>query len=195
MNELELKIYLQEEKEYDGCEVEEIMEDYLPKVRAHIGFYDKRRDTRFVVKFHDIFFFTETNGEEKDLEYDDLSNLFEIFCNDMYETTENVINEECYLTQIQLLSAHDVGHYSAFEYIVENEITEENAIDVACEIYDEQLSPHYIDDYVKVVNHLQDMEDNYMEYWIEFLEGFDEYQEAAKKIEKKWRKYVEEHKK
>lgn len=190
---LETKIYLETKEEYDDCEIEEIMEDYLPRVRAHIGFCDERSDKRFVVKFHDILYFTKTEGDEKDMEQEDLENLFEWFCKDMYDGTECVVNEECHGTMMTLMKQHNVGNYQAFEYIVENEITEENAIDVACEIYDEGLSPYYIDDYVKLVNHLKDMEDNYMKYWIEFLECFEDHQEAAKNIEKRWRKYVEEH--
>ena len=194
MTDMEIEILLRE-KEIDDCYKEEIRDDYLPRVRQHIGFCDERDDKRFVVKFHDIFYFTKTDGETKDLEQDVFDSLFQIFCDDMYETTQNLIETECKLTEREMMATHDIGHYSAFEYVIDKEITEENVVDVACEIYDAGLSPYYIDDYVKVVNHLKDMEDNYMEYWLDFLSCYEDYDNARKNIERRWKEYNEKYKK
>ena len=187
-NTLELKIYLQD-KGYDDYDVEELIEDYIPRVKEHIGFCDNRRDSRFVVKFHDIFYFHEA----EDMPEEQFNMLFELFCEEQYQITQEIIKEDCSLTERQLLTTHDVGHYRTFEVIISEPISEENYVDWAIKIYEEGLSPAYIDDYVKIANHLQDMEANYMEYWIEFLEANDIPDTTIKKIKERVAEYEKTH--
>lgn len=193
--ELETKLLLQD-RGYSEYEIEEITEEYLPEVKKHIGFYDGRRDKRFVVKFHDICFFTNT---PEDMSEDEFNNLFDIFCNEQYEMTKDYIEEECWLTEQQIFGTHDVGHYRAFEYVLEEELTEENLLEVTEKIYDEGLSPNYIHDYVKIANYLQSMEDNYMENWLEFLRCYVDNEcvnitdATIKNIERRWKEYEAKH--
>lgn len=173
----------------DNYALEEFLEDYLPRVKAHIGFKDERDDKRFVVKFHDICFYTNTPEDMTDEEFD---SLFDIFCSDMYESTKCLIEDD-YMDEQSLFKRYDVGHYRAFELIIP-ELTEENYLDKALEIYVEGLSPSYIDDYTKLANHLQDMEDNYMTYWLEFLRATDTPEETIKNIERRWKEHEEKYK-
>ena len=63
MKEMEAQILF--EQEYDEYEVVDLMWIYRDIIK-HIGFKDRRRDNRFVVKFHDIFYF-----EPKEFENDE----------------------------------------------------------------------------------------------------------------------------
>lgn len=179
---LEEQIFIKD-KYSDEFDREEIIEDYLPRVKEHIGFKDERRDTRFVVKFHDVCYYTNT---PEDMSEEEFETLFETFCNDMYESTKQVM-EDNHMNKCELFKIRDVGHYSAFEMIIP-EITEENYLDVTVEIYEEGLAPSYIDDYVTLVEHLQDMEDNYMEYWLEHLRVNDIPETTIKNIERRYKK-------
>lgn len=194
-NEIETKIYLEQEG-FSEYEIEELIEDYIPAIKKRIGFCDERSDKRFVVKFHDICYFTHT---PEDMSDDEFNNLFDIFCSDQYNSTKEIMDEECHLTEQQIFATYDIGHYRAFEYIQAESITEDNYIDVAIAIYNEGLSPYYIEDYARIVNHLQDMEDNYMEYWLEFLRGYvdeefvDITDETIKNIERRYEDYKKTH--
>lgn len=179
----------------DECELEEFLEDYLPRVKAHIGFKDERRDPRFVVKFHDICFYTntqDTNEEKADMGEEEFNSLFDMFCSDMYESTKCLMEDE-YMSRNILFSGHDVGHYNAFEMIIP-ELTEENYLNIALEIYNEGLSPDYIDWYTELSDHLQDMEDNYMTYWLEFLRATDIPETTIKNIERRWKEHEAKYK-
>lgn len=185
---LEEKIWAKEQFGYD-YELEEFLEDYLPRVKAHIGFKDERSDKRFVVKFHDILYHTntqDTNDEKADMTDEEFDSLFDMFCNDQYEGTKYVM-EDNHMGEHSLFKRYDVGHYNAFELIIP-ELTEENYLEKALEIYNEGLSPSYIDDYAILVRHLQDMEDNYMTYWLEFLRATDIPEATIKNIERRWKK-------
>lgn len=191
---LEEKIWAKE-KFSDDYDLEEFLEDYLPRVKAHIGFKDERRDPRFVVKFHDICYYTntqDTKDEKADMTDEEFNSLFDMFCNDMYESTKQVM-EDNYMNERELFSIHDVGHYRAFEMIIP-ELTEENYLEKALEIYNEGLSPSYIDGYAILVRHLQDMEDNYMTYWLEFLRATDIPETTIKNIERRWKEHEEKYK-
>ena len=191
---LEEKIWAQNNLS-EAFEVEEFLEDYLPEVKKHIGFKDERRDLRFIVKFHDICFYTntqDTEEEKADMTEDEFNSLFGTFCTDMYENTEQFIEEEG-ISEYKLLSTYDVGHYKAFEKIIP-ELTKENYLDITLEIYNEGLSPDYINDYTKLSQYLQNMEDNYMTYWLEFLKAVDIPEETIKNIERRWKEYEEKHK-
>ena len=185
---LEERVYL-ESKGYDEYEIEEIIDDYLPKVKAHIGFTDERSDKRFVVKFHDIFFFTDI---PKDMEQDEFDMLFDMFCNEQYEGTKWLMDEK-HMNEQSLFALRDIGHYRIFDKIIP-ELTEENYLDVTTEIYAEGLSPDYIDDYTALADHLQNMEDNYMEYWLEFLKANEVPDTTIKSIERRMKEYEEKHK-
>ena len=191
---LEEKIWAQNNFS-DDFEIEEFLEDYLPEVKKHIGFKDERDDPRFVVKFHDICFYTntqDTKDEKADMTESEFDSLFGIFCTDMYENTEQFIVEEG-ISNSELFSIHDVGNYKAFEKIIP-ELTEENYLDIALEIYNEGLSPDYINEYTKLSYYLQDMEDNYMTYWLDFLRCMDIPEETIKNIERRWKEHEEKRK-
>lgn len=191
---LEEKIWAQNNFSND-FEIEEFLEDYLPEVKKHIGFKDERDDPRFVVKFHDICFYTntqDTEDEKADMTETEFDSLFGTFCNDMYENTKQFMEEEG-ISEYKLFGAYDVGHYRAFEKIIP-ELTEENYLDITLEIYNEGLSPEYINDYTKLSNYLQSMEDNYMIYWLEFLRIADIPEETIKNIERRKKEHEEKHK-
>lgn len=191
---LEEKIWAKD-KFNDDYALEEFLDDYLPRVKAHIGFKDERSDPRFVVKFHDVCFYTRTQdmGEDKaDMTDEEFNSLFEMFCSDMYESTCQIMKDN-HMNYRELFGIQDVGHYQAFEMIIP-ELTEENYLDEALEIYVKGLSPDYIDDYTKLADHLQDMEDNYMTYWLEFLRSTDTPEETIKNIERRWKEHEEKHK-
>ena len=154
-NDIETRIYL-EQQGFGEYEIDEIVEDYLPEVKKHIGFEDNRSDKRFVVKFHDICFFTNT---PEDMDEDTFNNLFDIFCQEQYEWIKDCMDEETYLVESSIFATHDVGNYRAFEYIQTEPITEDNVLQVAINIYNEGLSPFYINDYTYIADRLQDMED------------------------------------
>ena len=191
---LEEKIWAQNNFS-DDFEIEEFLEDYLPEVKKHIGFKDERDDPRFVVKFHDICFYTntqDTSNEKADMTETEFDSLFGTFCTDMYNNTEQFMVEEG-ISDSELFSIHDVGNYKAFEKIIP-ELTEENYLDIALEIYNEGLSPDYINEYIKLSYYLQEMEDNYMTYWLDFLRCMDIPEETIKNIERRRKEHEEKHK-
>ena len=191
---LEEKIWAQNNFS-DDFEIEEFLEDYLPEVKKHIGFKDERDDPRFVVKFHDIYFYTntqDTSDEKADMTEQEFDSLFGTFCTDMYNNTEQFMKEEG-ISGYKLFSMHDVGNYKAFEKIIP-ELTEENYLDIALEIYNEGLSPDYINEYTKLSYYLQNMEDNYMTYWLDFLRCMDIPEETIKNIERRWKEHEEKYK-
>ena len=191
---LEEKIWAQNNFS-DDFEIEEFLEDYLPEVKKHIGFKDERDDPRFVVKFHDICFYTntqDTSDEKADMTESEFDSLFGTFCTDMYENTKQFMVEEG-ISDIELFRIRDVGHYKAFEKIIP-ELTEENYLDIALEIYNEGLSPDYINEYTKLSYYLQEMEDNYVTYWLDFLRCMDIPEETIKNIERRRKEHEEKHK-
>ena len=191
---LEEKIWAQNNFS-DDFEIEEFLEDYLPEVKKHIGFKDERDDPRFVVKFHDICFYTntqDTSDEKADMTESEFDSLFGTFCTDMYENTKQFMVEEG-ISDSELFRIRDVGHYKAFEKIIP-ELTKENYLDIALEIYNEGLSPDYINEYTKLSYYLQEMEDNYVTYWLDFLRCMDIPEETIKNIERRWKEHEEKHK-
>lgn len=190
---LETKLVLQAHG-YDEYDIEEILDDYLPAVKQHIGFTDERSDKRFIVKFHDICFFTNT---PEDMEQEDFDNLFATFCGIQYEWVMECL-EEKYINEQGIFQTHDIGHYRAFEYIPENGITEDNVLDVTMDIYDKGLSPDYIHDYTYLVDRLQELEDNYLDWWVQFLKDEQEVNECItnttiKNIERRIEEYKLKH--
>lgn len=190
MNKLEAQIIIENTGNYDEEEIEEILGVY-ETVLKHIGFEDRRRDNRFVVKFHDIFYYAPKEIEDTD----GFNTLFDAFCEDMYD---NVISqaEEKYISVDDMLHPMYVGHYQAFIVYIP-EITNDNAIDVAMRVFDELgwNGKEYVENYIHLVNAMQDIEDNYMEYWFDFIEGNEYFpQETIDKMKDEYHKDIERRK-
>lgn len=165
MNKLEAQIVVENTGNYDEEDIEYILETY-EELEKHIGFEDNRRDNRYIVKFHDICYYTPKELEE---DSDKFWNLFDIFCEDQVEWLEEENKTEG-IDEELMLTHYNCGHYPAFRVDIP-EITKENTIEKAMEIYDEvgYRGPEYVKSYIFMVNNLQAMEDNYMYEWIEFL--------------------------
>lgn len=186
MKELEARTIIENTGNYYDSEIDGVMEVYEDACK-HIGFVDNRSDSRFVVKFHDIFYCCPDNLTEE--EENMFENIFNEFCNDQYEYVMEEIHEKGILLDA-LLTSHDVGHYRGFKINID-EITEENALELAMQVYDEGYT-EYIDDYVETVKILQNLEDNYMEYWIDFIDGNEFFtKEQMGEIREKWYKEKE----
>ena len=174
IKELEARVFLAN-KNYEEDEIDDVLDVYKSVVK-HVGFKDKRKDSRFIVKFHDIFFYTPTEYYKEHA--DEFNALFDSFCEMEYEYVMDEINT----VGIDLDKIFDpryyIGHYKAFDIDID-EITEDNAVEIAMQIYDEHpfTADRYIDDRIYIVNLLQDLENNYMEYWIEFLKNTPDIQQ------------------
>lgn len=164
MNKLEAQALIENSGNYVEEEIEDVLDVYEELIK-NVGFEDNRRDNRYIVKFHDIFYYMPDEVEEK------IDGLFEDFCYEQSEIIEDELKENN-IDIDYMLTNYDVGHYRAFKVEIP-EITKENTADLAMEIYDEfnYKGKDYVKDYIYTVNILQDLEDNYMDYWIEFLEG------------------------
>lgn len=190
MNKLEAQIVVENTGNYDEEEIEEVIEVY-ETVMKHVGFKDNRRDSRFVVKFHDIFYYTPEEIENTD----EFNGLFDEFCNDMYECIIGRADLK-HIDITEMLHPMYVGSYQAFVVNIE-EITNYNAIDVAMKVYNELNSDgkEYVENYIYLVNLLQDLEDNYMEYWFDFLDGNEYYpQKMIDKMKEEYHKDMERRK-
>lgn len=165
MNELEARAIIENTGNYDEEEIDDVLCVYNILTK-HIGFKDERRDNRFIVKFHDIFYYTPDEYEEIEMD-----RLFEEFCEMQYEYVGELLNDK-HIPIDEMLHPMYVGHYQGFVVDIP-EITDKNAVDLAMDIYDEfnYEGGTYVENYIEVVKILQDLEDNYMEYWIDFLES------------------------
>lgn len=190
MNKLEAQAIIENTGNYDEEEIEDIIEIYETAMK-HVGFEDNRRDSRFIVKFHDIFYYIPKDMEDTD----EFNNLFDAFCSDMYE---NIISQadEKNIDIDEMLHPMYVGNYQAFVVDIP-EITNDNAIDVAMRVYDEfnYEGKEYVENYIYLVDLLQDLEDNYMEYWFDFLDGNEYYtQQTIDEMKEKYHKDMERRK-
>lgn len=180
MNKLEAQMIVENTGNYNEEDVEEIMDTY-EELMKNVGFEDNRRDKRYIVKFHDIFY-----DRPDGIEVAEIANLFESFCYDMIDNVETQLTEEN-VDLDMLLTGYCVGHYQTFMIDIP-EITEENALEMAMGIVDElgytAGAKDYVENYVKTVNILQDLEDNYMIYWLEFLEANEFPNKYIKEIKK-----------
>ena len=170
MNKLEARIIIEGTGNYDEEEIDEVLGVY-ETVLKHIGFEDRRRDNRFVVKFHDIFYYAPNEMGDTDR----FNTLFDTFCEDMYDCIVEDTDTK-HISVDEMLHPMYVGHYQAFVVDIP-EITKDNAIDIAMEVYDEFSwnGKDYVENYIQLVDAMQDLEDNYMDYWIEFLEANEFY--------------------
>ena len=130
MNKLETQAIIESTGNYDEEDVEYIMGIYN-KLATHIGFEDKRRDKRYVVKFHDVFDYIPEKWNDNE---DDLWSVFDMFCSDQIEYVEESIGEHG-IDLGSVLTRYTVGSYQAFIVDIP-EITEENLADLAMNIYD-----------------------------------------------------------
>lgn len=190
MNKLEAQVIIENTGNYDEDEIDEVLGVY-ETVLKHIGFEDRRRDNRFVVKFHDIFYYApdEISNTEK------FNGIFDLFCDDMYGYIVETVNEKN-IDVDEMLHPMYVGHYQAFIVDIP-EITDSNAIDVAMQVYDEFSwnGKDYVENYIHLVNAMQDIEDNYMEYWFDFIEGNEYFpQETINKMKDEYHKDMERRK-
>lgn len=153
------------EQEYGESDVEDVLYIYDSVVK-HIGFEDKRRDKRFIVKFHDIFTVTPTMPSEEFFD-----KMFDAFCSQQYDN----YMEEMHTLGVNVnnvLQPNTIGHYRAFPLDIPH-ITEENTIDIAREVHDRWLGLHYVDDYVAMVEAMQAMEDSYLNDWLQYVKDFE----------------------
>ena len=183
MNKLEAQALIENSGNYDEEEIEDVLDVYK-ELMKNVGFEDNRRDNRYIVKFHDIFYYMPDEAESAE----EVDGLFENFCYDQSEMIEDELKENN-IDIDSMLTNYDVGHYRAFLVDIP-EITKENAVDLAMEIYDEfnYKGKDYVKNYIYTVNLLQDLEDNYMEYWIEFLELNEIQENIIKEIKEKYKK-------
>lgn len=190
MNKLEAQIVVENTGNYDEDDMDYILETY-EELCKHIGFKDNRRDSRYVVKFHDICYYAPYDGDNEQ----EFWNLFDEFCNEQLEWMQEENKTEG-IDEDLMLTRYNCGHYPAFKVDIP-EITEENAIELAMNIYDEAgySGAEYVDSYIFMVNNLQAMEDNYMENWIEFLRCGEYMPEKdIKEMEEKYHKDMERRK-
>ncbi len=187
MKEMEAQLIF--EQNYDEYEVVDLMYIYKD-IMKNVGFEDRRRDNRFIVKFHDIFYYEPKEYEHDEKKDNTYNALFDDFCCIEYENVMDFCKENN-IDLDRMLTRHDVGHYRAFEVDID-EITKENAIELAQKIYDEGMHTEYASDYVKIVNELQDLEDNYMEYWLDFIDGALP-KKDIKQMRKEYNAYKEAH--
>ena len=164
MNRLEARAIIENTGNYNEEDIEDVLNVYDTVVK-HIGFEDRRKDNRFIVKFHDIFYYTPDEYDENEF-----NSLFEGFCEAQYENVGDLLYEK-HIDIDEMLHPMYVGNYQAFVVDIP-EITKENAAEVAMKVYDEfpYEGKEYVENYICAVGILQDLEDNYMDYWIEWLE-------------------------
>lgn len=155
MSELEACIVL-ENQGWDKDSVDDIMDAYRAYAR-HIGWQDKRRDKRSVVKFHDIFYYTPEFPERDD--------IFNQFCEDTAFYVEQTVDDYTALTTRQT-----VGNYPAL-VLYTPEITQDNILELAIHAYEEfpYNTQQYIEDHITLVDAMQTLEDTYLDEWIDFL--------------------------
>lgn len=186
MNKLEARALIENTGNYDEEEIEEVI-DVLNVLEKHMGYEDNRRDKRFIVKFHDIFWYTPeefTNTEQ-------FNDLFDMFCNDQYEYfMEGIKEQEITKTNVgDMLDSRYCGNYQTFKIDMPY-IEEYNIVELAQQFYDEYNyeGGQFVEDYITVKNALQDLEDNYMEYWIQFLKDMEVDKKIVEETETKYNK-------
>lgn len=186
MNKLEARALIENTGNYEEEEIEEVI-DVLEVLEKHIGYEDNRSDKRFIVKFHDIFWYTPE--EFTNTEY--FNDLFDMFCNEQYDYfMEEIGGQGITKTNIgDILNKRYCGHYQTFKVDMPY-IEEYNIVQLAQDFYDEYNyeGGQFVEDYITVKNALQDLEDNYVAYWIQFLKDMEVDEKIVKEIETKYNK-------
>lgn len=184
MNKLEARALIENTGNYDEEEIEEVV-DVLEVLEKHMGYEDNRRDKRFIVKFHDIFWYTPE--EFTNTEY--FNDLFDMFCNDQYEYfMEGISDQGITKTNVcDMLDSRYCGHYQTFKVEMPY-IEKDNIVQLAQDFYDEYNyeGGQFVEDYITVKNALQELEDNYVAYWIQFLKDMEVDEKIVKEIETKY---------
>lgn len=140
--------------------------DAYDELMNHIGFEDTRTDDRYVVKFHDIFYYTPVELANTD----EFNTLFDAFCEDIH----NLCEEEWSELDIDidnLLTRYNVGHYKAFRIQLGCITKETNLLELAKQYADEYADEarQMIKNQMHVIRTLKHIEDNYVEWWIQDL--------------------------
>lgn len=184
MHRLEARALIEDTGNYDEEEIEEVI-DVLEVLEKHMGYEDNRSDRRFIVKFHDIGWYTP----EKFAYTNEFNDLFDMFCNEQYEYFMEGMSDQG-ITRAgvgNMLDRTYCGHYQTFKIDMPY-IGEDNIVQLAQDFYDEYNydGGQYVEDYITVKNALQDLEDNYMEYWIQFLKDMEVDEKIVKETETKY---------
>lgn len=189
MNKLEARILIENTGNYVEEEIDDVMEVY-EELEKHLGWEDERRDSRYIVKFHDIFYYMDDEWEKEHEQ--ELYDLFDMFCNMMYDDTKE---EENYnnIDVSRLLASGYTGHYQSFCVDMPN-ITEENIVELTQDFYDEfnYEGKEYVKEHIKEVEILKSLEDHYIEYWFDFLSNEEFPVKVLKKMEEKYNKEKKE---
>lgn len=187
MNKLEARALIENTGNYEEEEIEEVM-DVLEVLEKHMGYEDNRRDKRFIVKFYDIYWYMP--DEFKNTE--EFNALFDTFCHDKYHDLMNEMYDKKGITEINvcdMLDSRFCGHYQTFKVEMPY-IKEDNIVQLAQDFYDEYNyeGGQFVEDYITVKNALQDLEDNYVKYWIQFLKDMEVDEKIVKETEEKYNK-------
>lgn len=178
MNKLEARAIIENTGNYDEEEIEEVMDVY-DALAKHMGWKDTRRDKRYIVKFHDIFYYMPNEWERDNQE--EMYALFSVFCDD----TVDKVKEDFFENDIdvdRLLTRQTVGHYQAFIVDIPY-ISEENIAELAMQFYDEYNyeGGKCVEEQIYVMETLKSLENNYMDYWFAFLEDQEDFPEKVLK--------------
>ena len=183
MNTLEARIIIENTGYYEDDEIDDIIDIY-EELKKHIGWEDKRSDKRYIVKFHGIFWYIPNewyNGHEQEYVA-----LFDEFCTQMREMVE----DEAKYKDIdidQLLARMACGHYQVFNVDMPY-IGEDNIIELAQKFYDEYnyKGKECLNNQIELVDILYSLEQNYMEYWFEFLDESEFPQKVLKEMREQY---------
>lgn len=186
--------YVTDDPDVFELSVDDVMEVY-DKLMEHLGFEDTRRDKRYVVKFHDIFYYTP----EEYINTDEFEAVFETFCEVAHEDiAESLKEDNCKVKRVcdsDLLSNRYVGNYRPFMVDIP-EISIDNAAQLAMDLIEELSYPdvaaEYVEAYITIVTRMKEWEESYMEYWVDLLKG-NEYasEEIIEQIENNIKKAKE----
>ena len=184
MNKLEARALIENTGNYDEEEIEEVI-DVLEVLEKHMGYEDNRSDKRFIVKFHDIFWYTPeefTNTEE-------FNDLFDMFCSDQYEYFIEGMNVRgiTKTNVCDMLDRRYCGHYQTFRVEMPY-IGKDNIVQLAQDFYEEYNyeGGQFVEDYIIAKNALQELEDNYVSYWIQFMKNMEVDEKIVKETETKY---------
>lgn len=184
MNKLEARALIENTGNYEEEEIEEVV-DVLEVLEKHMGYEDNRSDKRFIVKFHDIFWYTP----EEFTNTNEFNDLFDMFCNDQYEYFMEGMNVRgiTKTNVYDMLDSRYCGHYQTFKVDMPY-IEEDNIVQLAQDFYDEYNyeGGQFVEDYIIAKNALQELEDNYVSYWIQFLKDMEVDEKIVKETETKY---------
>lgn len=165
--------------------VDDAME-YYKTLAKHIGWEDKRKDDRFIVKFHDIVYYAS--------EIDNFDVIFENFCMLTYNDVICELDEMDVDTDHNLTFLATRGNYRSFKVKMPC-INDDNIVDLAEAFLYEQgpiVSHNWAEEHIAIVDALQCLEDTYFKQWLDYLDA-NEYATPAQ-IDKFKHEYNKDHK-